>query len=83
MPLKEYQIVRLLERKNKENKTYYLALVLFNRDYDSDLIRILITEKQAEALSCYVGDSDYDDISQYIKIEYNSFQKVYQPKITI
>lgn len=80
---KEYQIVRVIERKNKENKTYYLALVLFNRDYDSDLLRILVTENQAEKLIDIIGDVDSDDISQFIKIEYNSFQKSYQPKITI
>lgn len=80
---KEYQIVRIIERKNKENKTYYLALVLFNNKYDSDLLRILVTEEQAEHLLTFVGDPDYDDISQYIKVEYNSYQKTFQPKITI
>lgn len=79
---KEYQLIRLLKRQNKENKTYYLALVLFNRDYDSDLIRILVTEEQVAKLKELLKNKQ-DDITRYIKIDFNSYQKVYQPKITI
>ncbi len=80
---KEYQIIRLLKRQNKEkNKTYYLALVLFNREYDSDLIRILVKDEQVSKLDNLLK-SKQDDITRYIKIEYNSYQKVYQPQITI
>lgn len=79
---KEYQIIRILKRKNKEDKEYYLALVLFNRDYDSDLIRILIKPEQVEKLSNLLKNKQ-DDISRFIQIDYNSYQKAYQPKITI
>lgn len=76
---KEYQLVRVISRKNREGKYYYLALVLFNRQDDSDLLRILVKESQAEALQ----DLDDDDISDLVKIDYNSYQKCYQPKINI
>lgn len=76
---KVYQYLRVITRKNKEKKDYYLALVIFNREDDSDLLRILVTEEQAEKLM----DLDDDDISEYVTIVYNSYQKVYQPKIKI
>lgn len=76
---KEYQLIRLLKRQNKQ---YYLALVLFNRDYDSDLIRILVKENQVNKLQDLLRTKQ-DDISKYIKIDYNPYQKVYQPTITI
>lgn len=79
---KQYQIVRVIERKNKENKTYYLAIVLFNNHYDSDLLRILVTEEQADKLLDIIG-SEEDDITSFIAIDYNSYQKNFQPKITI
>ncbi len=79
---KEYQLIRLLKRQNKENKQYYLALVLFNRDYDSDLLRILVKENQVNKLQDLLRTKQ-DDISKYIKIDYNSYLKVYQPIITI
>lgn len=74
----EYEYLRLLERKNKDNKPYTLALVLFNRENDSDLLRILVKDEQVDDLC---GLEAYTDISDMIKIEYNSYQKKYEPRI--
>lgn len=80
---KEYQLHRLVKRSNKDKtKTYNYALVLFNRENDSDLLRIYITDEQAFKLRDCLNNNK-DDISGYVKVEYNSYQKEYQPKITI
>lgn len=76
---KEYQFIRIINRKNKENKLYHLALVLFNRANDSDLLRILVSDDVVE----YLEDLEDDDITDIVKIEYNSYQKQYEPKIKI
>lgn len=79
---KQYQLVRIVERKNKENKTYYLAFVLFNRENDSDLLKILLPSNLVDDFSEFIGTED-DDITKYIKVEYNSYSKTFQPKITM
>lgn len=80
--MNDYKLVRLISRKNKENKSYYLAVVLFSNDYDSDLIRILVKDNQVDKLNSLLK-SNQVDMNNYIKIEYNSYQKCYQPKINI
>lgn len=76
-----YIFLRILERKNKEGKSYKLALVLFNRKDDSDLLRILVTDEVAKVL--VENSKNNADITSLVSIEYNSYQKVYQPKIKI
>lgn len=79
----EYEFLRVLDRKNKEGKPYHLALVLFNRKDDSDLLRILVSPEQADLLVDYCSDNDTNNITSLVQIEYNSYQKAYQPKINL
>ncbi len=80
--MNSYRLVRILERKNKEGKPYHLAVVLFNYANDCDLLRILITDEQLDKLNDLLKQNKVD-INQYVSIEYNSYQKAYQPKINI
>lgn len=82
MIMEEYILVRILSRKNKDGKSYYIAVVLFNNDNDSDLLRILISEEQIEKINELLKTGN-TDVKKYIKIEYNNYQKCYQPKLKI
>ncbi len=80
--MQNYKLVRVLSRKSKkeEDKVYYLAYVILNTDNDCSLVNIMITKEQADKLVKLVGDSSFD-IGKYISVEFNSYQKVFQPKI--
>lgn len=79
---KEYQLIRLLERQNKQNKTYHLALVLYNRENDSDLLRILVKDDQVVKLQELI-ERGQDNVSKFVKIDYNSFSKQYVPVLVV
>lgn len=78
----QYKLVRVLGRTNKEGRTYFLAYVVLNSQTDCSLINILITAEQKEKLLKVINDNNFD-IGKHIVIEYNSYQKQYQPKIKI
>lgn len=78
----QYKLVRVLGRKNKEGRVYYLAYVVLNSQTDCSLINILITEEQKDKLLKVINDNNFD-VGKHIVIEYNAYQKQYQPKIKI
>lgn len=75
-----YKLVRILSRKNKQDKPYYLAYLILNTDNSCDLLQVLIKEEQAQKLNKLVNDNSFD-ISKFIDIKYNPYQKSYQPVI--
>lgn len=77
-----YKLIRILNRKNKEGKTYYLAVVLLSNETDCDLLRILVTPEQVAKLNDLLKQNKID-LKEYISIQYNQYQKCYQPKINI
>lgn len=78
-----YELIRVLERTNKEGKNYFLAILCYHTDRSSDLIQVLITPEQAEKLKKVDLNTQRYDMSKHITIEYNTYSKAYQPKITI
>lgn len=82
--MQNYKLVRVLSRKSSKDssKSYYLAYVVLNTDYDCSLINILINKDQFDKLVKLINDNSFD-INKYIGIEYNSYQKQYQARINI
>lgn len=78
-----YELLRVLKRKNKSGKEYYLAVLLFNSENNCDLIQALVTEEQAKKLLESNEKVNRIDMTKYVEIEYNTFSRSYQPKITI
>lgn len=78
----QYKLITIINRTNKEGKNYKLACIALISDKSCDLIQALITPEQADKLSKVINDTRFN-MGDYIKIEYNSFAKAYQPKITI
>lgn len=77
-----YKLVRVLSRKNKAgDKTYYLAYLLYNTDKSCDLLNVIITKEQADKLIKLVDDKNFN-INDYVKIEFNIYDKSYHPVIT-
>lgn len=80
--MENYKLIRVVGRKNKEGKDYFLGLVLLNTDSDSEVIRILLkNQEQANKLNEALKDNNFN-IEKYMKVTYNTFQKTYQPSIT-
>ena len=77
-----YKLITILNRKNKEGKEYKLACLAYITDKSCDLIQALITSEQAEKLAKVINDIRFN-MSEYVTVEYNSYSKAYQPKITI
>lgn len=78
----KYKLVGIKKKENKEGKAYYISYVLLENDFDIDILRILIKEKQVEILQKAI-ESNQADISRYISIQYNNFNKEYKPVITL
>lgn len=78
--MEKYKLIGIKKRQNKDKKDYYLAYVTLENDNSFDLLNILINEKQVQPLLDVINDNDFD-ISRYIILKYNSYQKVYNPVI--
>lgn len=71
---------------SKSDKDYYLAFILLENGNGYDIIQTMITQKQSELLSSAIdeaiaNDTEFD-ISKYLSVEYNSYNKRYDLKIT-
>lgn len=75
----KYVLSRLLERKGKDNKVYHYAHLLFFMPTDTELIKVYISSEQFNALKSAPKDIDIND---YVSVEYNTFKKAYEPKIS-
>lgn len=80
--MEKYELIKILSRKNKEGNPYYLAIILLTNEYDCDLIRVLVTKEVADKL-IKMSDNETFDVSQYLKIQYNTYQKKYVPVIKL
>lgn len=79
--MEKYDLYRVLSRKSKEGKEYFLAIVILSNDNDCDIIRILLkNHQQAEKLQQAMKTPNFD-ISKYIEIKFNSYDKTYRPSI--
>lgn len=71
---------------SKSDKDYFLAFILLENNNGFDILQTMITEKQVEAIDSAIDkaiDNDTDfDISKYLSIEYNSYNKRYDLKLT-
>lgn len=75
-----YKLIKVVSRKNKNDKIYYLAICVLILENDCEIVRILVNEKQAQELQKVIKDTSFD-ISRYIEVTYNNYQKQYQPTI--
>lgn len=78
----QYQLVRLLSRKNKEGKDYTLAYVVVNTPKNCSLLNILIKDEQKDKLQSLIN-SKQTDITKNVSIEYNGYQNAYRPVINL
>lgn len=76
----QYNLFKIVKRKNKEGKEYYLAIVIMSNQYDCDIVRILLKPEQVEKLNQAIKTPNFD-VSKYIEVKYNTFTKAYQPSI--
>lgn len=74
-----YKLCRLLSKDGKDGKKYNYAHVVAFFPNDSELLRIYITDKQMEALKQVPKDFDIND---YVSVDYNTFKKCYEPRIS-
>lgn len=80
--MEKYELIKIITRQNKEGRDYYLAIILLTNQYDCDLLRVLVTKEVAEKL-IKMSNNETFDVTQYLKIEYNTYQKKYNPVIKL
>lgn len=80
--MEKYKFYRILQKKNKEGKEYFIALIILDNDYDSDFIRVLISKDVANKL-LEMSKSPNFDISKYLTVSYNTYSKDYRPVIKL
>ena len=78
-----YQLISVLEKKNKENKPYFIAYLAYITEKNCDLINVLVSSDIAEKLKLELNNNKVIDMTKYVKIEFNSYQKAYQPKLVL
>lgn len=84
--MEQYYYLGFKERKSKEGKKYFLLFVALNCANSYDIAQILISSEQAECLlnmekseQLFVGA----DFSNCLKLEYNSYLKRYELKLSL
>ena len=80
--MEKYSLLRVIKRKSKQDKVYYLALVIFNTPTDSDILRIVLSEEQANKLVKLSQAQDFS-VEKLLSIDYNIYTKNYQPKLNV
>ena len=78
--MEKYKLIGCKQRKNKEGKPYYLAYVTVENDNSIDLLNVLIKEQQVQPLLDVIDDNTFD-LSRFMSVKYNSFQRAYIPVI--
>lgn len=74
----KYKLIDLVSF-TKDAKAYYMAIVYFYGKGHNDLLKIVIDKETYNTLQGY----ENMDITNYICINYNSFNKVFKPYIKI
>lgn len=64
---------------NKDNIQVYLADVYITNGKNSDLLKILVNKDLIE----FLEQNKFEDITNYISVEYNIFSKKYITKINL
>lgn len=64
---------------NKENNQVYLADVYISNGKNSDLLKILVNKDLIE----FLEQNKFEDITNYISVEYSIFSKKYITKINL
>lgn len=78
--MENYKLLGIRKRHSqKSDRDYYLAYVLFENDYGFDILPVMIQEMQVDTLTQVIGDN----INEYVKLEYNSYNKRYDLKINL
>lgn len=68
--------------KEYEGKKYPHCYILSDNQYGFDIIDIKILEKQIPYIEQVINDDTFE-VSRYISVQYNTFKKAYEPKITL
>lgn len=78
--MENYKLCRLLSKVSKKsgNVNNYAHVLMFTPE-DTDILKIYIKPEQAEALKQAPKDFDIND---YIEVDYNTYKRAYEPKIT-
>lgn len=80
--MENYMLLGIKSRKSKKtDKNYNIAYLSLETDYDFQIIPVMIQEKQVDVLIDVIGDLDFD-ISEYLKLRYNAYNKKYELTIT-
>lgn len=80
--MENYKILGIRKRKSKKSdKEYYLCYILYENDYGYDIINAIVEEKQVGALQSVINDDTFE-LKRFMNVEYNSFNKRYDLKIT-
>lgn len=75
--MEKYKLLGIKEHKSKNGNTYYIAYVLYENNYNFEVLNVLINANQVNALSDVVGDDTFE-LEKFLKLSYNSYQKKYQ-----
>lgn len=74
----QYKLIDITSYTSKKGSNYLIAVVYFVYDGGfSDILRIIVSEEQADVLKQYLGQ----DISSLIEIKYNGYRKQFIPSI--
>lgn len=80
--IEKYKLLGVRKRhSNKSDRDYHIAYVLFENNYGFEVLNVMIQEKQVNALNGVIDDDTFD-LTRFMKLEYNSFNKRYEMKIT-
>lgn len=83
MEKKENYILLGIRKRHssKSDRDYYVAYVLYENDYGFDVLIVMIKEEQVKPLEEAIQDDEFN-LNEYIRLDYNSYNKRYDLKIT-
>lgn len=81
MEKNSYKLIDVIKRHNKStDKDYFLAIVLYKSEYDYDILRILVNEEIRDKLISDMKNTNFN-IGSHISVQYNTYNKQFQPVI--
>lgn len=80
--MEKYRILGVRKRTSKAGKDYFVLFLCLETDYDFNVINVMIEEKQIDSINQAMKDNNFD-ISKFLKLKYNSYNKQYQLDCTL
>lgn len=80
--MEKYKILGIKKRTSKAGKDYFVCFLSLETDLDFNVINVMIEEKQIDIINQSMKADNFD-VSKFLKLKYNTYQKQYQLDLTL